>query len=123
MTASQQGDESLMDQVALGHRECLAPLVRRYAGPLLTYIRRMVGDEHRSEELFQDVFLAVWTKRTTYQSPRPFRPWLFAIATNLCRANFRRQTSTAADDSAVSQAENPDPSPVEAAAGESLRES
>jgi RNA polymerase sigma-70 factor, ECF subfamily len=117
MTGGQQPDESLMGQVALGRRDCLAPLVRRYAGPLLTYIRRIVGDEHRSEELFQDVFLAVWTKRTTYQPPRPFRPWLFAIATNQCRASFRRQ-SASTDDAAVSQAESPDPSPADCVAGE-----
>lgn len=113
MTGGQQPDESLMGQVVLGCRDSLAPLVRRYAGPLLTYIRRMVGDEHRSEELFQDVFLAVWTKRQTYQPPRPFRPWLFAIATNQCRASFRRQNNTLADDAAVSQAESHDPTPAE----------
>jgi RNA polymerase sigma-70 factor (ECF subfamily) len=118
MTGGQQPDESLMGQVVLGCRDSLAPLVRRYAGPLLTYIRRMVGDEHRSEELFQDVFLAVWTKRATYQPPRPFRPWLFAIATNQCRANFRRQSKTLADDAAVSQAESHDPSPAESIASE-----
>jgi RNA polymerase sigma-70 factor (ECF subfamily) len=118
MTGGQQPDESLMGQVALGRRDCLAPLVRRYAGPLLTYIRRMVGDEHRSEELFQDVFLAVWTKRTTYEPPRPFRPWLFGIATNQCRASFRRTTAPYSDDSAVSQAESPDPSPPDCASND-----
>ena len=118
MTGGQQPDESLMGQVVLGCQDSLAPLVRRYAGPLLTYIRRMVGDEHRSEELFQDVFLAVWTKRATYQPPRPFRPWLFAIATNQCRANFRRQNTTHADDAAVSQAASHDPSPAESVASD-----
>src|SRR5262245_49892609 len=67
MNPKQERDEWLMGQVALGKRECLEPLVRRYASPLLTFIRRMVGDAHRSEELFQDVFLAVWNKRTQYQ--------------------------------------------------------
>ena len=118
MTGGQQPDETLMGQVVLGSRDSLAPLVRRYAGPLLTYIRRMVGDEHRSEELFQDVFLAVWTKRATYQPLRPFRPWLYAIATNQCRANFRRQNSTLADEAAVSHAESNDPSPAEAVASD-----
>jgi RNA polymerase sigma-70 factor, ECF subfamily len=118
MTGGQQPDETLMGQVVLGCRESLAPLVRRYAAPLLTYIRRMVGDEHRSEELFQDVFLAVWTKRSTYQPPRPFRPWLFAIATNQCRANFRRQNYATTNDAAASEAESHDPSPVEAVAGD-----
>ncbi len=82
-------DERLMQQVAAGDRAQMAPLVRRYASPLLTYIQRMIGDRHRSEELFQEVFMAVWRKRRTYKTNRAFRPWLFAIATNQCRADFR----------------------------------
>jgi RNA polymerase sigma-70 factor (ECF subfamily) len=90
MSQTGQTDEWLMQQIASGDRQYLAPLVRRYASPLLTYIRRMIGDLHRSEELFQEVFLAVWQKRKQYKYPRRFRSWLFAIATNRCRADFRR---------------------------------
>jgi RNA polymerase sigma-70 factor (ECF subfamily) len=50
----------------------------------------MTGDAHRSEELFQEVFLAVWEKRATYRFPCAFRSWLFTIAANRCRAAFRR---------------------------------
>lgn len=89
MSRGAEPDEWLMSQVASDRRDCLAPLVRRYASSLLTYMRRMVGCEHRSEELFQEVFLQVWVKRRQYQYPRPFRPWLFTIATNHCRASFR----------------------------------
>jgi RNA polymerase sigma-70 factor (ECF subfamily) len=90
MNQASASDESLMGQVARGEREPLETLVRRYASPLLTYIERMVGDKHRAEELFQDVFMAVWRKRGTYRFPRTFRSWLFAIATNRCREAFRR---------------------------------
>lgn len=89
-------DEWLMSQVALGRHEALEALVRRHANPLLTFIRRMVGDYHRSEELFQDVFVAVWQKRRQYQGPRSFRAWLYAIALNTCRAEFRRRRSAPA---------------------------
>lgn len=78
-----------MAQVALGKRDQLEPLLRRYASPLLTFIRRMIGDEHRSEELFQEIFLAVWRSRGQYQFPRPFKAWLYQIAVNKCRAAFR----------------------------------
>jgi RNA polymerase sigma-70 factor (ECF subfamily) len=94
MNPKSERDEWLMAQVALGKRECLEPLVRRYASPLLTFIRRMVGNAHRSEELFQEVFLTVWNKRTQYQCPRPFKPWLYAIAVNKCRADFRTRPGT-----------------------------
>ena len=83
-------DEDLMLRVAGGNREAMGPLVRRYASPLLTFIRRMTGNRHRAEELFQEVFLAVWQHRGRYDHPRPFRSWLFGIAANKCRAEFRQ---------------------------------
>jgi RNA polymerase sigma-70 factor (ECF subfamily) len=89
MRASQDRDEWLMAQVARGRRDCLEPLVRRYANRLLTFLQRMTGDRHRSEELFQEVFLAVWVKRRQYEFPRPFRSWLYAIAANKCYAAAR----------------------------------
>src|SRR5262245_35181724 len=91
MNAPEERDEWLMTQVARGKRDQLEPLIRRHATPLLTFIPRMVGDRHKSEELFQEVFLAVWVKRGTYKFPRPFKPWLYAIALNKCRAAFRKK--------------------------------
>ena len=90
MNKSHESDEWLMGQVATGNRDCLETLMRRYASPLLTFLHRMQGDRHRAEELFQEVFLAVWTKRKTYKLPRSFRFWLYAIAANRCRADFRK---------------------------------
>ena len=81
-----------MYQVASGHGDRLEWLIRRHAAELLTFLTRMVGDRHCAEELFQEVFLAVWLKRQQYQYPRPFRPWLYAIALNRCRAVFRLRT-------------------------------
>lgn len=80
-----------MADVAGGSRDQLEPLVRRHANALLTFIQRMTGDRHRSEELFQDVFLAVWQQRKRYQHWRPFRPWLYTIAINKVRSYLRSQ--------------------------------
>jgi RNA polymerase sigma-70 factor (ECF subfamily) len=95
MNARQERDEWLMAQVARGRRDQLEPLIRRYAGRLLTFIQRMTGDRHQSEELFQEVFLAVWVKRRQYEFPRPFRSWLYAIAANKCHAAARGRRLTA----------------------------
>jgi RNA polymerase sigma-70 factor (ECF subfamily) len=89
MSAAER-DEWLMAEVVVGKRDSLELLVRRYATPLLTFIERMVGDPHQSEELLQDVFLAVWKNRRQYQFPRPFKAWLYAIAINRCRTVGRR---------------------------------
>jgi RNA polymerase sigma-70 factor (ECF subfamily) len=92
MEAVTERDESLMQLVAAGRADLLEWLVRRHASGLLTFLTRMLGDRHRAEEQFQEVFLAVWLKRRQYEYPRPFRPWLYAIALNRCRAVFRLRT-------------------------------
>jgi RNA polymerase sigma-70 factor (ECF subfamily) len=89
MTPDHERDEWLMAQVALGNRDSLDALIRRYATRLLTFLDRMIGDRHRSEELVQEVFLAIWKSRKQYQFPRPFRAWLYAIAINKGRADLR----------------------------------
>src|ERR1700682_2649855 len=91
MQEQADSDEWLMVQVAHGKREALEALMRRHATPLLLFIQRMVGDRHLGEDLFQEVFLAVWSKRSQYGQGRPFKPWLYAIARNKCRVVFRRQ--------------------------------
>jgi RNA polymerase sigma-70 factor (ECF subfamily) len=90
-------DEWWMGELAAGKREALEPLLRRYAVPLLTFIQHMTGDRHRSEELFQEVFLAVWNKRRQFCTGRPFKAWLYAIAVNQCRAAFRRPVLATAE--------------------------
>ncbi len=86
-----QSDEELMREVRLGKRPALSILLRRYANPLLTFLVRMTSNYHQGEELFQDVFLAVWTSRERYEFPRSFRSWLFGIAANKCHAEFRKR--------------------------------
>jgi RNA polymerase sigma-70 factor (ECF subfamily) len=107
-----------MAEVALGRREALERLLRIYATPLLTFIQRMVGDHHRSEELFQEVFLAVWRKRQQYDYSRPFKTWLYAIAINKCRAAFRRPFHSgvmALEESILGDFTAPELSPAESA--------
>jgi RNA polymerase sigma-70 factor (ECF subfamily) len=94
MAAIGEPDETLMARTADGDRNCLELLVRRHATPLLTFLLRLSGDRHRAEELFQEAFLAVWVKRRLYQHPRPFKPWLYAIALNKHRAAFRVRSAS-----------------------------
>ncbi len=112
-------DEALMREVGLGGTEAIGVLLHRYASPLLTFIERTVGNRHRAEDLFQEVFLDVWTYRRRYCYPRPFRPWLFGIALNKCRADMRRSNHRPMrlDDCPTASPIASDPPPSEAAAG------
>ena len=63
MTTSTQSDAQLMRDVIGGNRESLEKLIRIHGNDILTFIGRMVGDSHLRDDLFQDVFLAVWERR------------------------------------------------------------
>jgi RNA polymerase sigma-70 factor, ECF subfamily len=118
MKQGQVPDEWLMGQVAHGKRDSLDILVRRYASPLLTFIARMIGDRHRGEELFQEVFLTVWIKRRQYDQFRRFKPWLYRIAINKCRESLRRRSLPVArsvHDDLPTLVATSNPSPNEAA--------
>lgn len=115
MELARESDERLMQRVAAGQREPLSILLRRHANPLLTFISRMNGDHHRSEELFQDVFVAVWSVRKRYQYPRSFRSWLFGIAVNKCHAEHRgrRNLPLSLDESTTATPTAPELAPIE----------
>jgi RNA polymerase sigma-70 factor, ECF subfamily len=83
-------DEWLFQGYLEGHETCLAMLVRRYERELYSYLRRVTGDTGLAEDVFQNTFLTVHTKRRLYETGRPFRPWLYAIATNQAIDAMRR---------------------------------
>ncbi len=77
-----------MTAVMAGDQAALAALVTRHHALLLGYLYRLVGgDLQLSEDLVQETLLHVLRQRT-YQAGRPFKPWLYMIATNLARDYF-----------------------------------
>jgi RNA polymerase sigma-70 factor, ECF subfamily len=78
-----------MTAVMAGDRDALAELVRRHQGPLLGFFYRMLdGDRAQAEDLVQETFLRLLRQRT-YTRGRAFKPWLYAVATNLARDQLR----------------------------------
>src|SRR5205807_7150171 len=57
-------------------------LVHRYEHELYRYLARYLGDPTLAEDVFQNTFLQVHTKRGLYEDGRPVRPWLYSIATH-----------------------------------------
>ena len=90
MQATIDADEQLMVRVRAGDRGPLSILLARWAPSLWTFLMRMFGDRRRTEEVFREVFLAVWVYRRRYPYPRPFGIWLLGIATKKCLHRLRR---------------------------------
>lgn len=82
-------DEQLLDAVVAGDIAALAPLVERYQHVLTGYLDRLVGpDWALAQDLAQETFLRVLRQHTA-RGNRPFKPWLYTIATNLARDHFK----------------------------------
>ncbi len=66
------------------------------------FIRRLVRDEHLTEDLTQDVFAHIFRAIETYDPARALRPWVFTIATNKLRDHWRsRRHREAQSDSSL----------------------
>jgi RNA polymerase sigma-70 factor (ECF subfamily) len=66
----------------LGRADIFTELVHRYEHELYRYLARYLGDPSLAEDVFQNTFLQIHLKRALFEDGRPFRPWLYAIATH-----------------------------------------
>jgi RNA polymerase sigma-70 factor, ECF subfamily len=88
-----QSDESLAYAVQQGSEAAMNSLVERYYNPLLRYLYRMAGGQQAlAEDLTQEAFLRMMRGIASYNPQRPFKAWLYTIATNIARNHY-----TAAD--------------------------
>lgn len=85
-------DEFLMEKLREGDRSMLEPLIRRYERPLFAYACKILKDRDRAQDVFQETFIRVFRRRSTYRTGARFRPWLYQICLNLCRDLLRKQT-------------------------------
>ncbi len=82
-------DEQLLNAVIAGEMAALTTLVERYQQVLTGYLDRLVGaDWALAQDLAQETFLRV-LRQHTMRGERPFKPWLYTIATNLARDHFK----------------------------------
>ncbi|MEM8556867.1 MAG: sigma-70 family RNA polymerase sigma factor [Bacteroidota bacterium] len=84
-------DEDLMSHFQQGTVEAFDLLVGRYREPLSHYVYRFVGDTRECEDLLQETFLRVYRNRHSYRRIAKFSTWLYTIAGNLARSEYRKR--------------------------------
>ena len=64
---------------------------QRYSRSLFVFLFLLFRkDQEKARDLVQETFLRAFERRSGFDPDKPFRPWLFRIALNLCRNEFRR---------------------------------
>lgn len=82
MCSAQNGGES-------DYRQLLTELSR----VIKYYLLSRIGPQHFIEDCVQESLIAIHQARHSYDSRRPFRPWLFAIVRHKAIDTLRRQRS------------------------------
>ncbi|MEM8486244.1 MAG: sigma-70 family RNA polymerase sigma factor [Bacteroidota bacterium] len=90
-TLVQMSDEDLMEQFQQGTVEAFNILVDKYSERLTHYLYGFLGDAKRCEDLLQETFLRVYRNRHSYQRIAKFSTWLYTIAGNLARSEYRKR--------------------------------
>ena len=84
-------DEDLMEHFQAGTVEAFNILVDRYSERLTHYLYGFLADSKRCEDLLQETFLRVYRNRHSYQRIAKFSTWLYTIAGNLARSEYRKR--------------------------------
>ena len=71
----------------------LEEIVRAHGWIVMKVAKRFGEDQDQTEDLFQGVWVRVIRNPRSYRGVGAFEPWLFRVATNLCRDQARRDVA------------------------------
>lgn len=97
-------DEDLMELFQGGYDEAFTVIVNRYRERIHQFVYRYTHNHLDSEDLTQETFMRVFRSRNSYERIARFSTWLYTIATNLIRSQYKRsqkmqtQSLTATDE-------------------------
>ena len=90
MEKSNYTDEQLIKQFQEGNKLAFNELVFRYKDKILNFLYRFMYDKDVAEDLAQETFIKVYTKKDSYKEISKFSTWLYTIASNLAKTELRK---------------------------------
>ena len=99
--AARERDAALVGRIRAGDARAFDGLVHAHMRQAFQLAYRVVGHREDAEDLVQEAFLAAYQYLDSYDSERPFGPWLMRIVlnrgANLRRSRARRETEPEVD--------------------------
>lgn len=84
-------DGQLMQLLTSGDAQAFNQLYFRYKNRLLYYFYRMLyQSEEKAQDFTQELFYKILEKPYLFDSKRNFSTWIFSIAHNMCKNEYRR---------------------------------
>lgn len=85
-------DAALIARIRLGDYAAFLALFRQYYDPLHRFGTRLTGSPDVADDVVQDVFVAVWERRTTWTVTSRVERYLYAAVRNRACDDARRRT-------------------------------
>jgi RNA polymerase sigma-70 factor (ECF subfamily) len=75
-------DARLAVRATAGESAAFDRLVDRYSNRIFAHVFRIVRDREEAEDLTQEIFLRTYRSLARFNPSRPFKSWIYKIATN-----------------------------------------
>jgi RNA polymerase sigma-70 factor, ECF subfamily len=85
-------DEELFERYQGGDDQAFRLIVERYEPSIKGFLHKRLKDEERVQDLTQDTFLRVHRARERYDASRKFSTWIYTIASNLLKNEYRNRS-------------------------------
>ena len=81
-----------MTLIVSGDQAAFGELYARYKGRMYYYFYRMLGNsEEQANDFLQELFLKLIEKPESYNPAYNFSTWLYSVANNMCKNEYRRR--------------------------------
>ena len=90
----EEDDLALVAGVRAGNDRAFEALYVRYQARITAYVRGMVHDHGRAEDITQEVFMSALRRMRQTEGEIVFKPWIYEIAKNACIDAWRRSRRT-----------------------------
>ena len=77
------GDQALVSRTLAGDLDAYGELIQIYQASVFNVCFRVLGNRSDAEDLTQEAFLRAYNNLGSYDSTRPFGPWMRTLAANL----------------------------------------
>lgn len=90
---SAPSDDQLVARTRAGDVTAFNELVGRWESPLYKFVYRYLGDAEEARDICQEAFVRAYTNLDRFRGQSKFSSWLYQIALNLARSEFRKRGS------------------------------
>lgn len=85
-------DEELMKSASKGSKIAFEEIYDRYQARIKLFFKKALwNDNELAEDLSQELFIKVIKNLKKYDTKRSFKTWLYSIANNMCKNQYRHR--------------------------------